>query len=119
MREQRARRMLIHVTIGVVLALGGSRVSWGAPIDTARLLGASQDTKSWLLPGRDYTNQRYVPLDQVTTQNVKSLTLRWKFRTGISDAFQTTPLVADGIMYITTPKNHDGTVVAHYVHPEI
>jgi hypothetical protein len=50
MREQRARRVLIHVTIGIVMALGGSRLSWGAPIDTAQLLGASQDTKSWLFP---------------------------------------------------------------------
>lgn len=106
MRGQRSVALLIRVTIAVVIILCGSRLSWGEPIDTARLLSASQDTKNWLLPGRDYTNQRYVALDQITAQNVKSLVLRWKFRTGISDVFQTTPLVADGIMYITTPKNH-------------
>jgi len=88
MREQCSVALLIRVTIAVVIVLYGDRLSWGAPVDTPRLLGAGQDTKNWLLPGRDYTNQRYVALDQITTQNVKSLALRWKFRTGISDTFQ-------------------------------
>jgi glucose dehydrogenase len=106
MGERRSAALLIRVAIGMIVALAGGRLSWGDPVDTTRLLGAGQDTKNWLLPGRDYSNQRYVALDQITTQNVKSLTLRWKFRTGISEAFQTTPLVADGIIYVTTPKNH-------------
>jgi glucose dehydrogenase len=84
-------------------------MAWGqaaAPVDMARLLSASQDAKNWLIPGHDYANQRFIELEQINTQNVKSLTLRWKFQTGITDSFQTTPLVADGVMYITTPKNH-------------
>lgn len=96
------------VRIGMIAAvfLGSYRLTWGAPIGTARLLAAGQDAKNWLLPGHDYTNQRYVALEQVNTQNVKSLALRWKFSTGIREAFQATPLVADGVMYVTTPKNH-------------
>ncbi len=84
-------------------------MAWGqaaAPVDMARLLSASQDAKNWLIPGHDYANQRFIELEQINTQNVKSLALRWKFQTGITDSFQATPLVADGVMYITTPKNH-------------
>jgi alcohol dehydrogenase (cytochrome c) len=112
--------------IGMIAAvfLGSYRLTWGAPIDTARLLAAGQDAKNWLLPGHDYTNQRYVALGQVNTQNVKSLALRWKFSTGIREAFQATPLVADGVMYLTTPKNHlialdarTGTQLWRYEYP--
>jgi alcohol dehydrogenase (cytochrome c) len=96
---------VVALAIGVFTGVA----AWGqsAPVvDMPRLLSAGQDSKNWLIPGRDYGNQRFVALDQINTQNVKSLALRWKFQTGIKDAFQTTPLVADGVMYITTPKNH-------------
>jgi alcohol dehydrogenase (cytochrome c) len=112
------------VRIGMIAAtLLCSRLAWGDAIDNARLLVTRQDAKNWLLPGHDYTNQRYVALEQINTQNVKSLALRWKFSTGIREAFQTTPLVADGVMYITTPRNHlvaldarTGTQVWRYEH---
>ena len=95
----------------VALAMGmfTGIMAWGqsvSTVDTTRLLDAGKDVKNWLIPGRDYSNQRFVALDQINTQNVKSLALRWEFQTGITDSFQTTPLVADGVMYITTPKNH-------------
>src|SRR3954453_510337 len=99
-------RQLVRTSLIAAVLLCGSRSTWGEPIDTARLLAASQDAKNWLLPGHDYTNQRYVALAHINTQNVKSLALRWKFHTGIEEAFQATPLVADGVMYVTTPRNH-------------
>jgi glucose dehydrogenase len=94
--------------IGVILTtlLYSCQPTQADSIDMGRLLTAWQDAKNWLLPGHDYSNQRYVALEQINTQNVKSLALRWKFQTGIRESFQTTPLVADGVMYITTPRNH-------------
>jgi alcohol dehydrogenase (cytochrome c) len=99
-------RQLVRTSLIAAVLLCSSRSTWGEPIDTARLLAAGQDAKNWLLPGHDYTNQRYVALAHINTQNVKSLALRWKFHTGIVEAFQATPLVADGVMYLTTPRNH-------------
>src|SRR5215475_12982062 len=91
----------VQASLAVMVFLYQSCVTWAGPIDTARLLAAGRDSKNWLIFGHDYTNQRYVALDQINTQNVQSLTLRWKFSTGSREAFQTTPLVADGVMYIT------------------
>ena len=99
-------KLLVQISLFAAIFLSSQHATWGNPIDTTRLLAASQDAKNWLLPGHDYTNQRYVALSHINTQNVKSLTLHWKFHTGIREAFQTTPLVADGVMYITTPRNH-------------
>ncbi|MGH3850569.1 MAG: PQQ-binding-like beta-propeller repeat protein, partial [Pseudonocardiaceae bacterium] len=74
-----------------------------ADITDARLLAAGQDNADWFLHGRDYTNQRFSPLDQINTGNVKHLVPKWIYQTGISATFQTTPLVVDGVMYLSTP----------------
>jgi len=47
--------------------------------------------------------------DQINDTNVKSLHLEWMFQTDAPGAFETMPLVVDGVMYITTP---DTAVVA-------
>src|SRR5215831_12860057 len=87
----------VQVILSAAVFFYQSDSIWAGPIDTARLLAAGRDSKNWLIFGHDYTNQRYVALDQINTRNVQSLTLRWKFSTGIREAFQTTPLVADGV----------------------
>lgn len=60
---------------------------------------------NWPLYGRDYNNQRFSPLVQINRGNVNHLKLAWKFRTGKKATFQTSPIIVDGIMYITTPYN--------------
>jgi glucose dehydrogenase len=75
-------------------------------ITDARMRAAAQDVDNWLLYGRDYTNQRFSPLKEVTPKNVKRLVPKWIYQTGVSATFQTTPLVADGVMYLTAPFSH-------------
>jgi len=75
-------------------------------VNEARLINAYQDQRNWLLYGRDYTNQRYSPLDQIRVENVKNLVPAWIYQTGKVGPFQTNPLVVDGMMYLTTPYNH-------------
>jgi PQQ-dependent dehydrogenase (methanol/ethanol family) len=64
------------------------------------------DSGAWPSYGRDYTNQRYSPLTQLTPANVGGLKLAWSYKTGIPRAFETSPIVMDGTMYISTPLNH-------------
>ncbi len=105
-KETRFFRRVVRIVLVAAIVFSYSSFIWAGPIDMARLLAAGRDSKNWLIFGHDYTNRRYVALDQINTDNVKSLALRWKFSTGIREAFQTTPLVADGVMYVTTPRNH-------------
>jgi len=71
------------------------------------LLGAAADGRNWLTYGRDYGNTRYSPLAQITAANAHRLVPRWVFQTGGPiGSFETTPLVVDGVMYLTTPFNH-------------
>lgn len=86
-----------------VLWCGAAPSLCAADIDSARLQAAGDDQDNWVLPGRDYGNQRFSPLAEITPANVKGLVPKWIYQTGISATFQTTPLVADGVMYVTTP----------------
>ena len=79
------------------------------------LKNARTDGKNWLMYGRDYTNQRWSPLTQITAANVGNLRVSWMYQTGISKlgSFETTPVVVNGIMYLTTPYNTAMAVDAH------
>ena len=63
------------------------------------------DSSDWPLYGRTYDNQRFSPLSQVNSGNVDRLRLAWRFNTGKFGSFQTSPIIRDGVMYITTPYN--------------
>jgi alcohol dehydrogenase (cytochrome c) len=76
-------------------------------VTDAMLTNARANGNNWLTYGRDYTNQRYSPLAQITTANVSSLRAAWIYQTGISrlGSFETSPIVVDGVMYLTSPYN--------------
>lgn len=64
------------------------------------------EDSDWALYGNGYNNQRYSSLARINRDNVGSLELAWRYHTGIKAAFETNPLVKDGVMYITTPYNN-------------
>lgn len=88
---------------GLIAAAFAAASALAGPVDDARLRSADADQADWLLPGRDYGNQRFSPLTQVNTATVKRLVPKWIYQTGYSATFQTTPLVADGVMYLSAP----------------
>jgi len=59
----------------------------------------------WPYNGNDLYNSRFQDIDQINPSNVGTLKPAWIFHTGISDpamSMEMTPLVVDGVMYITT-----------------
>jgi PQQ-dependent dehydrogenase (methanol/ethanol family) len=68
-------------------------------------LGAAAG-ENWLSYGGGFANQRYSTLDQVTRSNIGDLGLAWIYQTGITESFETTPLVAGTVMFLTTPESH-------------
>ena len=59
-------------------------------------------SRGWPLHNFDLLNSRYAPLDQIDTTNVSSLAVRWLYHTASGRA---TPVVAGGVMYVTTPDS--------------
>ncbi len=80
--------------------------SAAAQVTPERLARASQEPQQWLTYSAAYNGQRFSPLDQVNRSNVGRLALQWVFQTGQLGTHETTPLVIDGIMYLTAPQNH-------------
>jgi quinohemoprotein ethanol dehydrogenase len=72
------------------------------PVDTARLLGAGGEGDNWLTYGRTYDEHRFSPLQQITAANVAGLKPAWHFDLPVdARAQESTPLVIDGVMYVT------------------
>ena len=76
-----------------------------ADTSSAGLLKADDAKGEWLMNGRTYANLRFSPLDQINTGNVKGLVPKWIYQTGKPATFQATPLVSDGIMYLSEPMS--------------
>jgi len=92
--------MTVPLTIlrcAAVLSLlcGGGFASAAPPANT-----------DWPLHGLNYANTRFSPLTDITRDNVAGLQRVWSVHTGVKGSFQATPLVRDGVMYVSTPFNH-------------
>ena len=62
----------------------------------------------WLTYSGDYTGRRHSPLTQITPQNVSGLTHQWTFQTGTTTrgrGFEATPLLYDGVLYVSGSNN--------------
>ena len=111
-------------SLGVVLALAlaagcavqPSGVS-GRTGTTARAAAGSPEI-AWAANGRDPHGTRYTPAAEITRENISRLQPAWTYRTGEASAafatskaaaFESTPLMVDGTMFIGTPL---GRVIA-------
>lgn len=70
-----------------------------------RILNARSEAGTWLTYSGDYQAHAYSTLDQINTTNAAHLNVAWMYQTGSVGHFETTPLVFDGIMYITIPPS--------------
>jgi alcohol dehydrogenase (cytochrome c) len=70
-------------------------------VPASRLLNASQEASQWLTYSGDYAGRRYSTLTQISPANVRQLGVQWAFQAGRAGPLETTPLVVDGVMYVT------------------
>jgi len=83
----------------------GAAIGAHAQVTAERLTGAAQEPSNWLTYSGSYSSQRYSALDQITPANVKGLQLKWMYHAAAPGGWQTSPLVVDGIMYLTQRPN--------------
>ena len=80
-----------------------------AGVNYERILNAREEPQNWLTYYGAYNGQRYSPLDQINTENVKRLLPAWVFQAGTTGliagastySFEATPIVVDGIMFLS------------------
>ncbi|MDP7564090.1 MAG: PQQ-binding-like beta-propeller repeat protein [Arenicellales bacterium] len=84
---------------------------------------AAGDGNNFLHTNGNYEQTRYYPARQINAGNVGLLRPAWIFQTEIVESMETTPIVVDGVMYITTSFDHvyalnaeTGEQIWHYKH---
>ena len=76
-----------------------------AQVTIDRLLKADQEPQNWLTYSGTYRGQRHSPLKQITPANAKDLEMKWVFQADSTEKLESSPLVVDGVMYVTQPPN--------------
>ncbi len=107
--DEAARRVLIaHLRTLSAQGIQPASPLKAPPIAVSadQLLNAGKNNSDWLMYGRDYGNRRHSPLLQIHKGNVKDLVPAWSFQTGVPDGLEATPLVVNGVIYMTTSWNH-------------
>ena len=74
-----------------------------SPVTAERL--THPEPGNWLMYRRTYDSWGYSPLKQIDTSNVAQLKPLWSFSTGVEEGHQSPPIVNDGVMFITTPRD--------------
>ncbi|MER6221406.1 PQQ-dependent dehydrogenase, methanol/ethanol family [Streptomyces sp. 900105755] len=80
-----------------------------AQVTYERILNAREEPQNWLTYYGTYDGQRYSPLDQINTENVKRMVPAWVFQAGTTGliagastySFEATPIVVDGVMFLS------------------
>ena len=96
--------MVRRAVLGTVL-FGLLSAPLSAQVTFDRLRGTADEPRNWLTYSGDYFSQRYSELDQIGPDNVGDLALQWVYQTAVAGPWQTTPIVVDGVMYLTQRPN--------------
>jgi alcohol dehydrogenase (cytochrome c) len=94
-----------------VLLLSPGRL-W-AQVSYERIVRAESEPGHWLTYSGGYSAHRFSLLKQITPQKVAGLKPLWVYQTGNSNPVESSPLVVDGVLYLTQPPS---SVIALDVH---
>ena len=86
----------------LVLCLAGALE---AQVSFDRILHADREPQNWLTYSGSVLSHRYSPLTQINAGNVANLKPLWTLSTGVEEAHQAPPIVNDGVMFLSTPRN--------------
>src|ERR1700728_2507786 len=93
------------------------------PVTQQQLNSADQNSKDFFPTNGNYAQTRFYPAKQINRDNVKHLHVSWIFQTDVKESLETSPIVVDGVMFVTTSFSHvyaldarTGQQLWHYNH---
>jgi alcohol dehydrogenase (cytochrome c) len=89
--------------LSLAMCAGLIGVAAAQSVDPQQLLNPPAD--AWLTYHGEYNGQRHSKLTQITPQNVGNLKQVWSFQAAGNQAIKASPILVDGVLYITTPDN--------------
>ncbi|MGO9699209.1 MAG: pyrroloquinoline quinone-dependent dehydrogenase [Xanthobacteraceae bacterium] len=104
-------------------AAGNAKAPAIPTVSQAMLNNAAKDSKNFLATNGNYDQTRFHPADKITAKNVKGLHVAWIFQTDVRESTETSPIIVNGVMYVTTSFDHvyalnakTGEQIWHYKH---
>src|SRR3984885_12802216 len=101
-------------------ASGNATIS---PVTQDQLDKADKSASNFLLTNGNYAQTRFYPAKQIDRDNVKNLHVAWIFQTDVKESLETSPIVVNGVMFVTTSFSHvyaldakTGEELWHYKH---
>jgi alcohol dehydrogenase (cytochrome c) len=93
------RPLLVLLTSVCLTSTLAAQVPW------ERLLKTADDPKNWLTYSGGLNGWRYSRLNEITPANAKDLEMKWVFQADSTEKLEASPLVVDGVMYVTQRPN--------------
>ena len=102
--------LALVISVNLIYAQEPTTLEDGAPLFSPvtwdRLVNAADEPQNWLMYSGTFDSQRFSRLNQINTENAATLELKWTHHIPQLDRNETTPLVVDGVMFITeSPSN--------------
>ena len=128
MRKFSLRTFVRFLPLCLIFALAGimytSVAETGTMAVTQTMLNrAAGDSGNFLHTNGNYEQTRFYPSSQINKNNVSKLKVAWIFQTEIVESMETTPIIVNDVMYVTTSFNHvyalnagTGKEIWHYKH---
>ena len=128
MRKFSLKTFVRFLPLCLIFALAGimytSVAETGAMNVTQTMLSrAAGDSGNFLHTNGNYEQTRFYPSSQINKNNVSKLKVAWIFQTEIVESMETTPIIVNDVMYVTTSFNHvyafnagTGKEIWHYKH---
>src|SRR4051794_27460930 len=95
-----------------ILFLASLLLPLRAQVAYERLRDAAREPQQWLTYNGSYASTHHSALSEIRPENVKRLELKWVWQANSLEKLEATPLVIDGVMYLTDPPNDVGAVDA-------
>src|SRR5271166_2913708 len=114
--------LLLDTTLLSAQSTRMSSISTSIDIQPSQLL-SKPVADNWLSYNGDYTGRRFSSLREINSANVSRLRAEWVFHASNSDRLEVTPVVADGIMFVTSANDafaldaQTGRTLWHYSRP--
>ena len=134
-QKESGRATFIKVGLASLMMAVGTSAFADEEIERGTLFGDMQtvtqdmldksagDSNNFLHTNGNYEQTRFFPAEQINTGNVHNLKKAWTFKMDVTDSLETTPIVVNGTMYVTSSFNHvyaldakTGKAKWHYKH---
>jgi alcohol dehydrogenase (cytochrome c) len=87
-------------------AMAPAMTATPTPVTDAMHDNAAKDGKNFLQTNGNYWQNRFYPAGQINAHNVAHMHVAWIFQTDIMDSMETSPIIANGVMYVSTAFDH-------------